>query len=154
MRKIWMILLVLAALAIGFAGGSRMRPERIVTTTIHDTTIVHDTLTEIRPEPVTTYIHDSLKMTIVLHEVDTQYIYLPHEYKRYKTDSYDATISGYQPVLESISVYPETRFVTTVVTEPAKATRWGLGCQLGYGVSRDGLSPYFGIGISYNLINF
>lgn len=35
-----------------------------------------------------------------------------------------------------------------------KPTRWGIGINAGYGVTKSGLSPYFGIGGSYNLIRF
>jgi hypothetical protein len=38
-------------------------------------------------------------------------------------------------------------------TQP-KPKRIGIGFQLGYGASKDGLSPYMGVGISYNLFNF
>jgi hypothetical protein len=35
-----------------------------------------------------------------------------------------------------------------------KQKRWGLGINTGYGVSKSGLSPYIGLGVNYNLINF
>ena len=35
-----------------------------------------------------------------------------------------------------------------------KQKRWGLGINAGYGVSKSGLSPYIGLGVNYNLINF
>lgn len=35
-----------------------------------------------------------------------------------------------------------------------KTKRIGLGAQAGYGVSKNGLTPYIGIGISYNIFNF
>lgn len=153
--KRWLaIFIILASLAVGFAGGYHIHHDKPVIEYRQDTLIVRDTITQLKPVPVTSYIHDSIPVEIIIHEIDTQYVYLPHEYKRYTSNDYDLTISGYQPVLESISVYPEKHFVTTVVTEPAKAKRWGLGCQLGYGVSKDGLTPYIGVGISYNLINF
>lgn len=154
MKKWLAIVIVLASLAIGFAGGYHIHTAEPVIEYHQDTLLIRDTITQIKPDPVISYIHDSIRVEVVVHKVDTEYVYLPHEYKRYKNDNYDLTISGYQPVLESISVYPEKHFVTTVVTEPAKAKRWGLGCQLGYGVSKDGLTPYIGIGLSYNLISF
>lgn len=35
-----------------------------------------------------------------------------------------------------------------------KQKRWGLGINAGYGISKSGLSPYIGLGVNYNLINF
>lgn len=35
-----------------------------------------------------------------------------------------------------------------------KQKKWGLGINAGYGVSKSGLSPYIGLGVNYNLINF
>lgn len=35
-----------------------------------------------------------------------------------------------------------------------KQKRFGLGVNVGYGISKSGLSPYIGLGVNYNLINF
>lgn len=35
-----------------------------------------------------------------------------------------------------------------------KQKRFGLGVNTGYGISNSGLSPYIGLGVNYNLINF
>lgn len=35
-----------------------------------------------------------------------------------------------------------------------KQKKWGLGINAGYGISKNGLSPYIGLGVNYNLINF
>jgi hypothetical protein len=35
-----------------------------------------------------------------------------------------------------------------------KQKRFGLGVNVGYGISKSGLSPYVGLGVNYNLINF
>ena len=35
-----------------------------------------------------------------------------------------------------------------------KQKRWGLGINAGYGVSKSGLSPYIGLGVNYNILNF
>lgn len=33
-----------------------------------------------------------------------------------------------------------------------KPTKFGIGFQLGYGVTRSGISPYLGVGVSYNIL--
>lgn len=35
-----------------------------------------------------------------------------------------------------------------------KQKKFGLGVNAGYGISKSGLSPYIGLGVNYNLINF
>lgn len=112
--------------------------------------------TEIRKELV------AVKDTVVIH--DSTYIYLPVERVEYVDTNYYAVVSGVQPKLEEISVYPKTTVVTNTVTEKIyekrKPTRFGIGIQAGFG-GMYGLKskeidagPYIGVGISYNLIRF
>lgn len=35
-----------------------------------------------------------------------------------------------------------------------KQKRFGLGVNAGYGISKSGLSPYIGLGVNYNILNF
>ena len=44
--------------------------------------------------------------------------------------------------------------VRSYKTDTHKPTRWGIGLNIGYGVSKDGLSPYVGLGLSRNIIRF
>lgn len=78
--------------------------------------------------------------------------------RHYKGENYEAWVSGYHPALDSILVFPETRYITKEVKVQRKPTRWGIGIQAGYGISlpdgRPQAAPYIGIGISYNLIRF
>lgn len=103
-----------------------------------------------------------LKDTIRVH--DSTFVYLPVERVEYVDTNYYAVVSGVQPKLEEISVYPKTTVVTNTVTEKIyekrKPTRFGIGIQAGFG-GMYGLKskeidagPYIGVGISYNLIRF
>lgn len=49
--------------------------------------------------------------------------------------------------------YTVTKSQRSYINLP-KQKRWGLGINAGYGVSKSGLSPYIGLGVNYNLINF
>ena len=49
--------------------------------------------------------------------------------------------------------YSVTKSQRSYINLP-KQKRWGLGINAGYGVSKSGLSPYIGLGVNYNLINF
>lgn len=67
-------------------------------------------------------------------------------------------MSSYRPRLDSVWVFPETRYITTENISVVPRKRWGIGIQAGYGV---GISsgqvrafPYIGVGISYNIVRF
>lgn len=77
----------------------------------------------------------------------------------YVDSLYRAWVSGYRPRLDSIEVYPRT--VTNTITNDIYHTvkvrdskRWGIGVQVGYGMTGNMVSPYVGVGISYNLFNW
>lgn len=149
----------MAAFLIGRHIGLSQAPEGAVTIQV-DTLTVHDTLRVTEPVIVDRIVKDTMLVevssTVVYH--DTTYIPLPREWVTYQDSMYKAVVSGYIPRLEEIEVYP-TREVITVQTERTvtvpKRTHWGLGVQAGYGVSSRGeLSPYLGVGVSYNILSW
>ena len=79
-----------------------------------DTLTVRDTIREIHPVYVDRTRTDT--MLVVMADTvtvrDTVYMVLDREQRRYHGDRYDAWVSGYRPHLDSILVYPETRYVT------------------------------------------
>lgn len=115
-----------------------------------------DTILVSNPIPYKVKVVDTLSLvdSLVVRDTITNTIILPIEQKTYKDSNYVAYVSGYTPKLDSINVYnrTETKYIT--IENKYKAKRWGLGIQAGYGLYKDGFTPYVGIGISYNLINF
>ena len=91
---------------------------------------------------------------------DTVEVLVPMEQKHYRDSLYDAWVSGYNPSLDSLHVYPVTKVITTTITTREKTKRWGIGVQAGvglqYGTIRKQMDvgPYVGVGISYNLLTF
>ena len=80
---------------------------------------------------------------------------IPITQKVYEDSTYKAYVSGFRSNLDSIFVYPKTE-VRTINIKP-KPKRWGIGVQVGYGLSltpAPKFAPYIGVGISYNLFNF
>lgn len=135
----------------------RMGPEiieRTDTLYLQDTNIYRfpDMVSEITIPEETIVIHDSL--IIMSDSVGV----LPVQQKHYRGDDYEAWISGYRPRLDSIYVFPETRYITNEIQVKRRPTRWGIGIQAGYGVTlpngRPQMAPYIGIGISYNIVRF
>lgn len=74
---------------------------------------------------------------------DTVMVRLPIESKHYEGENYEAWVSGYEPSLDSISIYNRT-----IVTKPK---RWSIGLQGGVGITPKGVQPYVGVGVSYRL---
>lgn len=123
-----------------------------------------DTLTIIRTDtiriekPVPYKITELRTDTIaVFHERDTVYVPIPIQAYQFKGDDYKLDLTGYNVEVRQIEVYPKTitKYITNETTRTiTKRKRFGLGISAGYGFSRDGLSPYIGAGIQYNIIQF
>ena len=121
--------------------------------TITDTLVLTDTIIKFQLKPY--------KVTII----DT--IYLPQQPQKpqidtlirqeviYKDSTYTAVVGGIEPYLKSIEIYPKTIYINNNTTTTIKVrSRFGLGVQAGYGYGRNGLQPYVGIGVQYNLIQW
>ena len=159
MERIKYILLgVIAGLVICFINGwascHRTTDKEVITIT--DTLVLTDTIIKMQPKPY--------KVTII----DT--IYLPQQPQQpqqpqidtlirqeviYKDSTYMAVVGGIEPYLKSIEIYPKTIYVNNNTTTTIKVrSHFGLGVQAGYGYGRNGLQPYVGIGVQYNLIQW
>lgn len=105
---------------------------------------------ETKPEP-----EDTVDMETLPVPADSATVEIPITQKVYKDSTYTAYVSGYHPQLDSLFIYPQTKFINTV--HRPKPKRWGIGLQVGYGITMKNqpqFVPYIGIGISYNLFNF
>lgn len=159
MKRIKYILLgVIAGIVIfllnGWASCHRTTDKEVITIT--DTLVLTDTIVKMQPKPY--------KVTII----DT--IYLPQQPQKpqkpqidtlirqeviYKDSTYMAVVGGIEPYLKSIEIYPKTIYVNNNTTTTIKVrSRFGLGVQAGYGYGRNGLQPYVGVGVQYNLIQW
>ena len=148
------ILIFCAWLTIERKRATRNEPE-IQCDTIYrvDTLKVTDPVEVIKERRVD--IHDTIMVSVTdtIVRNDTIYVNLPREIRRYSGESYKAEVSGYDPRLDWIDVYPEREIITKV--ERIKPSRWSLGIQGGIGLGMDlKVTPYIGIGISYNIWNF
>lgn len=120
-----------------------------------DTIIKRDTVTAV---PDTVYKTIELGERIVkvavhdtLHRIDTVAVSLPFVQKQYRDSSYSAWVSGYEPSLDSIRIFPKTTIIRESKVEKQKDRRWGVYGGVGIGVS-DRVTPYVGIGIGYRIL--
>lgn len=154
------------ALVIAFCLGRWTAPapkaERLVTTQ-HDTIVMRDTHVVERPIYIRTRVRDTLRVAV--HDTtrvnDTLYLRLPRETRVYEDSTYRAEVSGYQPSLDRIEVFQDSRTIIEQSVQKVKVkTRWSIGVQAGYGVAINVAeqafrpAPYIGVGIQYNLISW
>jgi len=93
-----------------------------------------------REKPV--YIAVTDTMVVSVH--DTTFIAVEREIKGYSGEDYQAQVSGVQPQLDWIKVFPKTAYITNTVVEQRK---WSIGVSGGAGVFWDGKEIKPGAGI-------
>lgn len=165
MKKFFIVSIV--SLVIGFAlgviAGRQMIADDHLYTKEHSDTIIYiDTITFLKPVPVDSVvisrkiIADTVHVTI--NNQDTAIVVeydIPITQKEYNDTSYHAWVSGYEPSLDSIYVFPKYHYITTTVSkEVYKTKRFGFGINSGVGYSGNGFSPYIGIGVQYNIFQW
>lgn len=157
---IWGLIALLASL-VGFLCGRTTAPEVQPIETQTETKIVVDTLKITVPTPKDSVIIKYRDYIVERHTVDTlrsvetQYdtIQLPITQKEYIDSTYHAWVSGFEPALDSIYVYPKTTYISTT-NVVYKKKPWGIGLQVGAGYNGKTITPYIGVGVSLNLWNF
>ena len=156
MKNLWIILLsvfvgVLLGMMLTKRGGTQTEPEVKIE---RDTLIVTriDTIVQVLPQAVK-IIRDTVKITDTILIAGQAFF---QEIKEYQDSTYYARISGINAYLEEIRVYPRTeyKYITTTEKVYEKPRKWGIGIQVGYGAGKNGIQPYVGVGIQYDLIRF
>ena len=141
----------------GWASCHRTTDKKVITIT--DTLVLTDTIIKFKPKPYKVTIIDTIYLTQQSQQpqqpqqpqIDT----LIRQEITYKDSTYMAVVGGIEPYLKSIEIYPKTIYVNNNTTTTIKVrSRFGLGVQAGYGYGRNGLQPYVGVGVQYNLIQW
>ena len=122
-----------------------------------DTLVVQDTIMQYKPIFVDKIKVDSVlvpvKDTIVIR--DSVYIYMDREKITWRDSLCEVYASGIMPQVDSVRHFQEYKYITIETHAPVKVkSHWGLGINAGYGVGKGGLTPYVGVGISYNLLSW
>lgn len=148
---------VAAALIISFLVGQRCpRNGGGETPTIKvDTLVIRDTIKVTEPICVTKRVVDSIPypVTDTLRFRDTLYVFLEREQIRWEDTLAVVYASGVNPQVDSVIHHTQSLIITTEIPV-IKKTRWGLGVQAGVGAGKGGLTPYVGVGVSYNLLSW
>lgn len=120
-----------------------------------DTLVVRDTITLSKPIYLTRIKLDSVLVPVEVRETDTIYVAMQKEQVRWEDSLSVVYASGIMPQVDSVTHFTERMTITKEIPViVADHKRWGIGIQAGYGVSAQGLSPYVGVGVTYNLFRF
>ena len=155
MRALIFILLI-ACCIISFLGGYDYASKHCYNvSTVTDTIVKRDTIISV---PDTVYREVALgekTVKVVIHDtlckIDTVEVALPFAQREYRDSNYNAWVSGYEPALDSIKVFPRTMTVKERVTVKERSRRWGVFGGVGIGVS-DRITPCVGVGIGYRIL--
>ena len=153
-------LLILATFfMLGFIIGQK-HPQKLPVEPIKvkvDTLVIHDTTMSYIPIYVDRVKLDSVLVpvldTMMIH--DTTFVYLEREKVTWRDSLCEVYASGIMASVDSVRHFQEYKYITIETQVPVKVkSHWGLGVNAGYGVGKGGLTPYVGIGISYNLLSW
>ena len=146
------IVIVLVSLALGFmvGRGCVKTPPCEAPEVRVDTLTVRDTIVAYKPVLAVRRVVDTMKVPVPVRDTDTVFVQLPREQLEWTDSLATVWVSGYRPAVDSVRHYTATQIIT--VTERTPAPRWALGIQAGVGAGRAGLTPFVGVGVTYNLL--
>lgn len=176
MRTFYIILVALVMIVVSFFVGRCTKQDKPIPPSIievHIDSVSHFNVAPVKIKPVktiTAYLpialpdeEDDEPMDTIDYPydnppVDSVAVEIPiSEYVAEKDSLYRVIAEGYAVEFKEITVYPKTTIITNTV-EIKKPTHWGLGVHAGYGATLNNntvqLSPYVGVGISYNILTW
>ena len=162
-KKIIFCFIVLLILANFFLAGfiiGQKHPQKLPVEPIKtkvDTLVIRDTMVSCEPIYVDRVKLDSVLVpvldTMMIH--DTTFVYLEREEVTWRDSLCEVYASGIMASVDSVKHFQECKYITIETQVPVKVkSHWGLGVNAGYGVGKGGLTPYVGVGISYNLLSW
>ena len=152
---------LLAGITIGYICGSRhIRESRTIDRsgnrgTVRIATITHrETLRICVPQPAIPAEKEICYIPIPASRINTETsdsdtIMIRRETRIYADSTFRAVVSGADPRLDSLTIYPPVSIVKTVTTR--RLPRWGLGITAGAVATRHGLQPGISVGITYRI---
>ena len=154
---------IAVAVLIGFLVGQK-HPQKLPVEPIKeklDTLLIFDTITLTKPIFVEKIqLHPVyMPVTDTLWKHDTLFVYLEREQIQWQDSLCRVYASGINPQVDSVTHFVQETIITREISVPVKVkSRWGLGINVGYGAGVNGkqvyLTPYVGVGISYNILSW
>lgn len=150
---------IVVAILIGFLVGRRCprNDPGEPPTPKEDTLFIRDTFKVTEPKFIYKRVVDSIPypVTDTIRMRDTLFVLLEREQITWEDSLARVYASGVDPVVDSVIHFTKEMVITKEIPViQVKKTRWGLGVQAGVGAGKDGLTPYVGVGVSYNLLSW
>ena len=121
-----------------------------------DSPIANDS-TVIRYLTIRVPVNDTIRSYVKEAVPDSTTVELPIAQKTYEDSTYKAWVSGYMPTLDSIRIYQPVTTITKTITNTEiryKIKHWGVGIQIGAGITPSRVEPYVGVGVTYNIFSW
>ena len=150
---------IAVAILLGFLAGRRCgrnEPGETPTPRV-DTLFIRDTLKVTEPEFITRRVVDSVlvPVTDTLTLRDTLWVILEKEQVTWEDSLARVYASGINPQVDSVIHYRKDLIITKEIPViQVKKTRWGIGIQAGTTADKNGMIPYVGVGISWNILSW
>ena len=122
-----------------------------------DTLFIRDTIKVTEPKFITKRVVDSIPYPVgdTIRMRDTLFMILEREQIRWEDSLAVVYASGIHPQVDSVIHFTQNQIITKEIPAiQVKRTRWGIGVQAGMGADKNGLTPYVGVGVSYNLLSW
>lgn len=126
--------------ASGYEDGSNL-PVKSDTCWVVDTHFVDRPVEVWKTKEKLVYVPVKVDSLVTIH--DTTYVALEREIKGYKGEDYEAQVSGVEPALDWVKVYPKTAYIQNTITT---RKRWSMSVTAGPGAFWNGGSVQFGVG--------
>ena len=150
---------IAVAILLGFLVGQRCPREsqgEPITPRV-DTLVIRDTIVSYKPKLVTKRVVDSIPFPVgdTIRLRDTLWMYLEKEQVTWEDSLARVYASGIDPQVDSVIHFTQDQIITREIPViQVKKTRWGIGVQGGVTADKDGLIPYVGVGLSYNILSW
>ena len=163
MKNVVIAVIALALIAVAFLLGRRSVKPEIVEIHTTDTVAVHDTVRETVPVPKVRYLTrvDTVLLPVPGDTAEVPVpvpVLVPISRNVYEGEDYRAVVSGFRASLDTLNIFRKTQTVTNTVVQrvevPGKPKRWGIGVSAGYALTPQGMKPYVGVGVQYDLISW
>ena len=122
-----------------------------------DTLLIRDTIKVTEPKYITRMVVDSIPypVTDTIRMRDTLYVLLERQQVTWEDSLARIYASGVNPHVDSVIHFTQDLIITKEIPViQVKKTRWGIGIQAGVTANKDGLRPYLGGGVSYNILSW
>ena len=150
---------IAVAIMLGFLVGQRCPREsqgEPVTIKV-DTLVIRDTIVSYKPKWTTRRVVDSIPYPVgdTIRLRDTLWMYLEKEQVTWEDSLSRVYASGIDPHVDSVVHFTQEQLIIKEIPViKVKKTRWGIGIQGGVAADKDGVIPYVGVGVSYNILSW